>query len=256
LAESISNSERTLKLIIEYDGTDLCGWQRQDNGPTVQQHVEEAIRTMTHDETTILGASRTDAGVHAMGQVAIFKSSMTIPASGFRRGINTALPESIRVLSVEDVHAEFHPRFDAKGKHYRYTILNRPTGSPLLRRQSWHHAKRLNLEAMQGASHALIGEHDFSAFRASGCGAHTPRRHVKRIEIKREGDIVTIDVWGNAFLRNMVRIMAGTLADIGLERLAPDALGRILKSCDRRLAGQTAPPQGLCLIEVFYQDPE
>jgi tRNA pseudouridine38-40 synthase len=254
LAESTSSSERTLKLVVEYEGTDLCGWQRQDNGPTVQQHLEEAIRSMTQEETTILGASRTDAGVHALGQVAIFKTLRDIPEFGFRRGINTALPDSICVRSIEEVHADFHPRFDARGKHYRYSVLNRPTPSPLLRAFSWHQAKLLDLEAMREASLALVGEHDFSAFRASGCGAVTPHRRIDRIEVSREGDQVFIEVWGNAFLRNMVRIIAGCLVDAGHGRLSRAELEEIRLSLDRREAGQTAPAQGLCLVEVFFEE--
>jgi tRNA pseudouridine38-40 synthase len=254
LAESTSSSERTLKLIVEYEGTELCGWQRQNNGPTVQQHLEEAIRSMTHEDTVILGASRTDAGVHALGQVAIFKTQRTISEFGFRRGINTALPHSICVRSIEEVHADFPPRFDARGKHYRYTLLNRQTPSPLLRNFSWHQAKRLDIAAMHEASRALIGEHDFSAFRASGCGAVTPNRRIDEIEIRRDGDQVHIEVRGNAFLRNMVRIIAGCLVDAGHGRLDRAGLEEIVRSLDRRRAGQTAPAQGLCLVEVFFDE--
>lgn len=252
MAESTSSSERTLKLIVEYEGTELCGWQRQDNGPTVQQHLEEAIRSMTHEDSSILGASRTDAGVHALGQVAIFKTERTISPFGFRRGINTALPNSICVRSIQEVAADFHPRFDAKGKHYRYTLLNRQTPSPLLRFRSWHQARPLDIEAMREVSRVLIGEHDFSAFRASGCGAVTPHRRIDCIEVTREGDLVHIEVWGNAFLRNMVRIIAGSLVDAGHGRLRASEFEEILHSLDRRRAGQTAPARGLCLVEVFF----
>ena len=250
--ESTSSSERTLKLIVEYDGTELCGWQRQDNGPTVQQHLEEAIRSLTQEDTKILGASRTDAGVHAMGQVAIFKNLRDIPTYGIRQGINTALPRAISVRSVEEVEADFHPRFAAKGKHYRYTLLNRATPSPLQRRATWHRPKPLDIEAMQEAAEVLVGEHDFSAFRAAGCGANTPNRRIDEIKISREGDLVYIEVWGNAFLRNMVRIIAGCLVDAGQARLSASELVEVRDSLDRRRAGQTAPPQGLCLVEVFF----
>ena len=139
---------RTLKCIVEYDGSNLCGWQRQNNGPTVQEHLENAIRSMTHDETTILGASRTDAGVHALGQCFIFQTEKSISPFGFRRGINTFLPEAIALRSVEEVSNTFHPRYDAKGKHYRYTLLNREPPSPLMRLRSWHRPMTLDLEAM------------------------------------------------------------------------------------------------------------
>lgn len=255
MAESTSSSERTLKLIVEYDGSELCGWQRQNNGPTVQQHLEESISAITRCETQVVGASRTDAGVHATGQVAIFKTDRSISPFGFRRGINTSIPRSIAVRSIEDVHQDFHPRFDAVGKHYRYTILNRPPPSPTRRAYSWHRAQTLDLDAMRAAAEVLVGEHDFSAFRASGCGAATTRRRIDSIAILREGDEVYIDVRGNAFLRNMVRIIAGTLVDAGHGRTGPSELERVLVGQNRRSAGQTAPAQGLCLVEVFYPKP-
>lgn len=237
---------------MEYDGSKLCGWQRQKNGPTVQQHLDEAIAAMTHEPTQTLGASRTDAGVHALGQVCIFKTRCNIPTIGFLRGLNTSTPESIAVRSVTHVADDFHPRFDARGKHYRYTLLNRPTPSPLVRLQSWHRPMVLDVAAMQEAAQVLVGEHDFSAFRAAGCNALTATRRITELTVQRAGDLVTIDVWGNAFLRNMVRIVAGTLTEIGAGVLGKYELGAILESRDRRAGGQTAPPQGLCLVEVFY----
>lgn len=254
MAELTSNSkgERTLKLIVEYDGTGLCGWQRQNNGPTVQQHLEEAIRSMTGEENVILGASRTDAGVHALGQTCIFKTQRDIPCFGFQRGINTALRGRISVSSIAEVPTDFHPRFDARGKHYCYTLLNRLSPAPLERRTTWHRPGALDLEAMQAAAEVLVGEHDFSAFRAAGCGANTPHRRIDAISVSRDGDLVRIEVWGNAFLRNMVRIVAGTLVDAGIGKTNPAQLREILEGLDRKRAGQTAPAQGLCLMEVFY----
>lgn len=250
----MSEHERTLKLIVEYDGTRLCGWQRQNNGPTVQQHLEEAIASMTGENNVILGASRTDAGVHALGQTCIFKTERSIPCFGFRRGINTALPAQIAVRSIEEVPADFHPRFDASGKHYCYTLLNRHSPAPLHRTTSWHRPMKLDLDAMQAAADVLLGEHDFSAFRASGCGANTTHRRIDKIAVSRDGDLVRIEVWGNAFLRNMVRILAGTLVDAAMGKTNPGQLREILEGLDRRRAGQTAPPQGLCLLEVFYPE--
>ncbi len=251
--ESTSSSERTLKLVVEYEGTELCGWQRQNNGPTVQQHLEEAISQITQEESKVLGASRTDAGVHAMGQVAIFKTHKAISTFGFMRGINTTLPRCVAVRSVEEVDGKFHPRFDAIGKHYRYTIINRSPPSPVRRAFSWHRAKRLDLPAMRQAAEVLIGEHDFAAFRASGCGANTTMRRIHSIEITRAGDEVSVDVRGNAFLRNMVRIIVGCLTDAGHGLLSAEELQEVMTSLDRRRAGQTAPAQGLCLMEVFYE---
>lgn len=257
MAASTSSSEpapgeRTLRIVVEYDGTSLCGWQRQNNGPTVQQHLEEGLRQMTQEDTQIIGASRTDAGVHALGQVAVFKTRKSIPPHGFRRGLNGLLPECISVRSIEEVDASFHPRFDAVGKHYRYSILNREPPSPLQRERSWHISKRLDTGRMQEAAYVLMGEHDFSAFRASGCGAHTPHRRIDKITVLRSGDLVYVDVWGNAFLRNMVRILAGTLVDVGRGDSSPELVRAILEGLDRRRAGMTAPAQGLSLIEVFY----
>ena len=244
--------ERTLKCLVEYDGTGLCGWQRQDNGPTVQQHIEEAIVEMTQEETTILGASRTDAGVHAKGQCFIFSTAKEISPFGFRQGLNTKLPDSIALTSVEEAEAGFHPRFDALGKRYRYTVLNREVPSPLLRHRSWHRPMPLDVEAMRAAAEELLGEHDFSAFRATGCGAHTPNRRIDEILVVREQDLVYIDVVGNAFLRNMVRIVAGTLVEVGRGRRGRQSVAEALASRDRRRAGQTAPAQGLCLEKVIY----
>lgn len=209
---------------------------------------------MTQENNLITGASRTDAGVHALGQVACFKTKRDIPAFGFRQGINSALPDGIALRSVEEVDASFHPRFQARGKHYRYSILNRETPSPLLRMRSWHRVPPIDIEVMQDLASVLVGEHDFSALRASGCGAKTATRRIDRILISRDQDLVNIEVWGNAFLRNMVRILAGTLVDATRQGQSQEQLRRILESLDRRKAGQTAPPQGLCLVEVFFGD--
>jgi len=246
-------NERTLKLRVEYDGTGLCGWQRQNNGPTIQQHLEEAVDALTNEKNTVLGASRTDAGVHSIGQTCMFKTFRPIPSFNFQRGINSQLPPSIAVHSVSEVDANFHPRFDAQGKHYVYTLLNRKAPSPLRRNTTWHCPQNLCLQTMQESAAYLVGEHDFSAFRASGCGAHTPHRRIHKITIERDVDLVRIEVWGNAFLRNMVRILAGTLVQAGLKKLTPHGVQGILEGKNRKHAGQTAPPQGLCLQEVFYK---
>ena len=253
---------RTLKLIVEYDGSDLCGWQRQKNGPTVQQHLEHALAAMTGQPVTVIGASRTDAGVHALGQVAHFQTEAAIPTRGFRRGLNSHLPPSIAVIACDEVPAGFHARFDSRGKHYRYTILSRRERSPLRQGRAWHCPRPLDLDAMKRAAAHCIGERDFSAFRAAGCTAHTTTRTITAIDIaatsvtagdsRQPARVLHIDVRGNAFLRNMVRILAGTLYDVGAGRIAPDAIPGILSSRDRTRAGQTAPAHGLTLVEVFY----
>ncbi len=241
-----------IRLVVEYDGTHLCGWQRQDNGPSVQQHLEEALAQLLQHAAPVTGASRTDAGVHARGQVATFRTERAIPLHGIRRGLNSLLPPAIAVREAAEVPDDFHPRFSATGKHYRYAILARPDRSPLEPR-AWHHPAPLDLEAMREGARALIGEHDFSAFRAAGCTARTTVRRVDAIGIVPIApDIVHIDVRGNAFLRQMVRIIVGTLSEIGTGRLQIAQMSEILASGDRTRAGLTAPAHGLELVEVRY----
>lgn len=242
---------RNIRLVIEYDGSKLSGWQRQDNAPTVQQHVEEALAKLVQHEVSVVGASRTDAGVSARGQVACFRTERAIPTHGIRRGLNSLLPDMIAIRAADEVGDDFHPRFSATGKHYRYTILARADRSPLLPR-AWHNPGPLDLDAMRGAAGALLGEHDFAAFRAAGCTAKTTLRRVDAIHINPIDELVIVDVRGNAFLRQMVRIVVGTLVDVGEHTLPASQVPEILASRDRTRAGQTAPAQGLELVEVFY----
>ena len=242
---------RHIKLVVEYDGTHLSGWQRQDNGPSVQQHLEEALQSLLQHAAPITGASRTDAGVSARGQVCSFRTDKTIPPHGIRRGLNSLLPDAIAVRDASEAGDDFHPRFSATGKHYRYTILARADRSPLLPR-AWHVSAPLDLAAMREGARALLGEHDFSAFRAAGCSAKTTLRRVDDIAIAAQDELVIVDVRGNAFLRQMVRIIVGTLAEVGTGRLTAAQVAEILASRDRTRAGQTAPAPGLELVEVFY----
>ncbi len=246
---------RNVKLVLEYDGTSLCGWQRQDNGPTIQQHLEKALARMHDAPTRATGASRTDAGVHARGQVANFYTDSTIPCHGYRRGLNSHLPEAIAVVDASEVAGDFHARFSARGKHYRYDILARPDRSPLAARFAWHRPRPLDVNAMREAARSLVGKHDFSAFRATGCAAAHARREVTAVHVTQRGELVRIDVWGNAFVRNMVRIMAGTLADTGQGRFRPSQMAEIITSRDRIQAGRTAPAAGLTLMRVYYDEP-
>lgn len=244
---------RHIKLVIEYDGTELCGWQRQPNGPTVQQHLEEALAKLLTHEVRITGASRTDAGVHARGQVATFQTERSIELHGIRRGVNSMLPDAIAVREVSEVAADFHPRFSATGKHYRYLLYPGADRSPRWRERAWHHPKALDLPAMRVAAAALVGEHDFAAFRAIGCAAKTTVRTIHGIDLtETPDDLVAVDVRGNAFLRNMVRILVGTLAEVGRGYRESSQVPEILVSRDRTLAGMTAPAHGLELIEVRY----
>ena len=243
---------RFIRLVVEYDGTGLHGWQRQLNGATVQQHLEEAPAQIVQHEVSVTGASRTDAGVHARGQVVAFATERQIPLHGFRRGLNSLLPDQIAVREATEVDETFHPRHSATGKHYRYTLLVRPDRSPLWRDRAWHLSDALDLDAMRaGASH-LIGEHDFAAFRAAGCTAKTTVRRIESIVISRDADLVRIDLHGNAFLRQMVRIIVGTLVEVGGGKRPPTQVAEIMASLDRTQAGITAPAHGLELVEVRY----
>lgn len=260
---------RHIRLVVEYDGTELCGWQRQVNGPTVQGHLEAALGKLLAHEANVVGASRTDAGVHARGQVASFRTERPIPLHGIRRGLNSLLPAAIAVVEASEVPDDFHPRFSATGKHYRYLVLTRGDRSPRWRSRAWHHPGPLDLAAMRQAAAALIGEHDFAAFRAAGCTAKTTRRRIDEIAIAPAGEpgppdpagepagnaeppLVALDVRGNAFLRNMVRILAGTLVEVGAGRRPANQVAEILASKDRTRAGITAPAHGLELVSVGY----
>ncbi|HEX4455681.1 MAG TPA: tRNA pseudouridine(38-40) synthase TruA [Kofleriaceae bacterium] len=243
---------RHIRLVVEYDGTGLHGWQRQLNGSTVQQHLEDALARLLSHPAPIIGASRTDAGVHARGQVASFRTERPIPLHGIRRGLNSMLPPQIAIREAAEVGEAFHPRFSAIGKHYRYTLLARPDRSPRWRDRAWHHPDPLELDLMRaGASH-LIGQHDFAAFRAAGCSAKTTLRRVDSIDITREGELVRIDVRGNAFLRNMVRIIVGTLSEVGTGYRTASQVAEILALGDRTKGGITAPAHGLELVAVDY----
>ena len=244
---------RHIRLVVEYDGTSLCGWQRQASDPTVQGHLETALAQLLQHEVGVVGASRTDAGVHARGQVALFHTEKTIPLHGIRHGLNSLLPDAISITEVSEAPEDFHPRFSAVGKHYRYTILLRPDRSPRWRDRAWHHPAPLDLDALRGAAAVLVGEHDFAAFRAAGCGATTTVRRIDSIDVSAlEDDVMTIDVHGNAFLRMMVRIIVGTVAEVGAKRWTSTQVAEILASKDRTKAGKTAPPQGLELVSVRY----
>ena len=240
-------------MIVEYDGTTLSGWQRQQNAPTVQQHLEEALAQMLQHPTPVAGASRTDAGVHARGQVCAFSTERTIPLHGIRRGLNSLLPDTISIRGADEVDAEFHPRFRSTGKHYRYSVYRGANRSPRHRHRAWHITDALDLAAMREATAALTGEHDFSAFRATGCSANTTVRMMEAVTVT-EGpdDLLWLDVRGNAFLRNMVRIMAGTLVEVGRGVRPAAEVPEIIASRDRTRAGITAPAHGLDLVEVRF----
>lgn len=243
---------RTIKLTIEYDGTGYAGWQIQPNGLSVQEVLETALEKLTGENVRLRSSGRTDAGVHARGMVAAFQTEKTIPLRAFSDGLNSLLPPDIAVREAEETHPDFNPRRDATGKHYRYTILNSSRRSPLNRMFVWRLGCGLDLAAMRRAACHFLGEKDFAAFRASNCAAKTTVRRIDSLDVSRNGDMIVIDVFGSGFLKNMVRIMVGTLVEVGRGAVAPEDIPGLIASGDRRKAGITAPPQGLCLVEVFY----
>jgi tRNA pseudouridine38-40 synthase len=244
---------RTLRLTIEYDGTDFAGWQRQLGQRTIQGCLEEALASMVGAPVAVRGAGRTDAGVHADGQVASARVvAPRIPVSGFVRGLNTHLPPDIAVTEVADVDATFDARRSARGKVYVYRIWNHIVRSPRHARQSWHVRAALDLHAMRGAAAALIGRHDFRGFRAADCERLNTVRELRRVDVARAGALIVIEVEGTAFLKNMVRIIAGTLVAAGLGELDATGVRAILADGDRTRAGVTAPACGLTLARVLY----
>jgi tRNA pseudouridine38-40 synthase len=243
---------RTIKLTIEYDGADYAGWQIQKNGLGVQKVVEDALAKILGTRVRLHSSGRTDAGVHAMGMVAAFRTDRDIPLSAFSDGVNCHLPHDVAVKSAEEAPPGFDPRRDARGKHYRYTILNTPRRSPLNRLYAWHLKGRLDLALMREAAGQMVGEKDFSAFRTSGCAAVSTVRTVFSVDITREGEFILIDVKGSGFLRNMVRIMVGTMVQAGEGKISPEAILRFFEGKNGATAGMTAPAHGLCLVEVFY----
>jgi tRNA pseudouridine38-40 synthase len=242
-----------VKLTLEYDGTRYVGWQVQPNGPSVQAEVERALGVLHGGPRRVTAAGRTDAGVHALGQVASFPEPSPLPLSAYVQGMNALLPPdvAVRVASVEP--DGFDARRSARGKRYRYRILNAPTRAPLTRLQSWQVFRPLDVEAMRAAAAPLIGRHDFAAFQASDCEARHAVRELRRLDVEtpRAGEIALV-VEATAFVKHMVRNITGTLVEVGLGRRAAGSIEALLASGDRTLAGRTAPPQGLVLEEVFY----
>jgi tRNA pseudouridine38-40 synthase len=243
---------RTLRLVIEYDGTDFSGWQRQLGQRTVQACLEEALLAMTGESVRVTGAGRTDAGVHAEGQVASVKVRAGIPAGGFLRGLNTHLPPDMVVRELSDVEPSFDARRSARGKTYRYLIWNHLVRSPLRGREAWHFRAPLDAHAMREAALAFVGEHDFSAFRASDCERKSTVRLMRSFHVDRQGALITCEVDGTAFLKNMVRIMIGTLVAAGQGELDGPGVRRLLAGGDRTKSGVTAPAHGLTLVRVHY----
>jgi len=242
------------KLLIEYDGTEYCGWQVQANGRTIQGVLEEAIQQLSGEQRRVAASGRTDAGVHASGQVVSFVLERPKPNEVLLRALNALTPRDITIRSVESVADDFDPRRAARRRQYVYRIWNERFPSPFWRRYTWHVARPLDLEAMHAAAAALLGEHDFSALRAADCEADNPVRRVIRSDFRRDGSQLIYTVEATAFLKHMVRTIVGTLAEVGLGDRSVANMTEVLASRDRNLAGPTAPACGLCLTEVRYED--
>lgn len=244
---------RNIKLVIEYDGKDFNGWQKQPNKLNIQGEIERAIMDITKEEVIELNASgRTDAGVHALGQVANFKTNSTMPVEKFPIAINNKVKKSIVIKSAEEVPERFHSRYNCKQKTYRYVINNSEYGSAIYRNQECHIPQKLNVEEMKKAVKFFEGEHDFKGFKASGTSSKNSVRKIFKTNIKIDGDRIFIELTGSGFLYNMVRIISGTLVDVGLGKTKSDDIPDIILSGDRKRAGKTLPPQGLYLVKVEY----
>ena len=243
---------RRFQLIVEYDGTDYCGWQRQINGPSVQQTLEETLSKLTGEEIAVTGSSRTDAGVHAMGLCTHFDSATRIPPEKIAFALNTMLPEDIRIRESMLAPEGFHARYSACGKVYRYRFFNSRHASAIGRQYAAHVPVLLNVERMNEEAQALCGTHDFEAFAASGSVVKSTVRTIYRVQVTRSGDDVTLLVLGDGFLYNMVRIIAGTLMEVGTGKREPGAIAKAIETKDRLALGQTAPAKGLTLMRVLY----
>jgi tRNA pseudouridine38-40 synthase len=254
-AEPLNRAPRVLKLTLQYDGTDFVGWQRQPRGASVQGLLEDALAAFEGTAVTVHGAGRTDAGVHALAQVASVSLSVAHDVTTLHRALNAVLPAAVRILSVEEASPEFHARFSAVGKTYEYRIVNAAFVSPFLQRYVWHIPQPLNVDAMKAAALTLTGTHDFAAFQGSGSLVHTTVRTIHTLEWNDGSDYarpLRLTLGGDGFLRHMVRNIVGTLVEIGLGRWAPADMAGILASRDRSRAGTTAPPHGLFLARVLY----
>lgn len=243
---------RNIKLTIEYDGTSYGGWQKQKNNRTIQQCIEEAIKLLTGEEVELIGSSRTDAGVHAKGMVANFITNSKIPADKFREAINTKLPDDIGIIKSEEVDKNFHSRYDSKGKTYCYTLVNRYEKVCLGRSYVYQVRDELNYNLMKDAAKYFLGKHDFKAFKTNGSSVKTSVRTISGLELELKGDVLKIFISADGFLYNMVRIIVGTLIEVGKGKIKPEDIENIIKNGDRSKAGPCVPPNGLVLEKVFY----
>lgn len=243
---------RNIKLTIEYDGTNYSGWQKQGNALGIQEVIEKAVFELTGEKAEVIGSSRTDAHVHAKGFTANFHTESKIPGDRFMKAINSKLPPDIVIINSEEAELKFHSRYDSKGKTYSYTILNRPQKSALMRNYSYHFYREVDIESMKSGAAYLIGKHDFASFKNSGSSVKTTVRTISEIDILSKEQYIIFYITADGFLYNMVRIIVGTLLDVGTGKITPYEVKGILESHDRQKAGKTVPGCGLCLEKVFY----
>ena len=243
---------KRVMLVVAYDGTNYCGWQIQANGITVQEELNRCLSKLLKEPIQTVGASRTDAGVHALGNVAVFDTAARMPAEKISYALNTYLPEDIRIQYSAEVAADFHPRYCESEKTYEYRILNRRFPLPTQRLYTYFYHYKLDVEKMREGASFLVGRHDFASFCGANAQVKSTVREVPGIDIEKKDDVITIQVRGRGFLYNMVRIIAGTLIEIGNEQYPPEKMGEILRACDRQQAGPTAPACGLTLKEIKF----
>ena len=244
---------KNIKLTIEYDGKEYKGWQKQPDRLNIQGEIERAIKTVTGEDVDLIGSGRTDAGVNALNQVANFKTNSSIETNKIPYALNSQLKKSIRIKSAEDVDEMFHSRYNCKRKTYQYTINNSEQGSAIFRNMQFHFSQKLDENKMNQAIQYLIGEHDFKSFKSSGTSSKSSVRTIYEASVWRENELVKIQLTGNGFLYNMIRIISGTLVDVGIGKIEPTEVKEILEAKDRNKAGKTLPANGLCLINVEYQ---
>ena len=244
---------RNIKLTIEYDGKEFGGWQKQPNKLNIQGTIERAIEEITGEQIELNASGRTDSGVHSLGQVANFKTNSSIPIEKIPIAINTKLKKSIRIIKAEEVEERFHSRLSCKKKTYRYIINNNETASAIYRNLEYHISQKLDIDKMKQAIKYFEGEHDFKAFKASGTSSKSSVRTIFKADIYQQKDNrLWIELTGNGFLYNMVRIIVGTLVDVGLGKIKPEEISRIISEGKRENAGKTVPPNGLYLLKVEY----
>ncbi len=243
---------KNVKLVIEYDGTLYSGWQKQKNAITIEEVLEKVLYSVTGEKINVLGSSRTDAGVHARGYVGNFFTESKIPIDRFRDVLNGKLPKDIVIRESKEVSMDFHARFCSKGKTYSYTVLNRMQRSAIGRNYEFYYRKKLDINSIKEATHFIVGTHDFSSFKSTGGSAKTDTRTITNFEIVTKDDYIIFYITGNGFLYNMVRIIMGTLIQVGLGKIEPRSVEDIILSKDRNMAGPCLPANGLCLEKVYY----